>query len=467
MGAEPDETHKIIQTALEALRGGDKAGAQRLAQQATLQAPESESAWLILAAMASPAESLAYIRKALELNPESKAARGALDWALGRQRLQAGESGPEPAQEAIPQANEPDVEPSQEEIVQEIAREAEPPLEPIAQVIAPEVEPPQEELPQVIPPEREPAQEQIELPPDPPRPTGSRISTAQASAAARKTKRTSRSSGRFVLFSLLGLVVIALIAGLILLRPQLTGLWARLFSGKGCRPSLVIDTRSFEIRTIKPGSDGSINVPHDQPKRAYWVEGTDTNLVFGLSAVPDNLTQASSLKPGATAKVTWANCNSETYTLASPAQGLPDNATLLDQSTSQITIFIPGGTTSRGIAILGELQEETITHFNTPDASALLAEISLLGITTAPDGGTITVGISVYNYGQTSITLATSDVSLTSGNGSAMAPLNSEPALPKGIAPGATETFNFTFTHPGAQGATLKVVSVEYELEGY
>jgi hypothetical protein len=280
-------------------------------------------------------------------------------------------------------------------------------------------------------------------------------------------RKISISPIRILLFTLLGLVVIALIAGLTFLRPQLTGLLARLFTGAGCRPSLVLDSRSFEIRTLKPASDGALNVPSNQPERAYWVERTGTNLVFGLSPVPDNLSLVSSLKPGVTTTVTWGNCNTTTYSLSAAVQGLPEDASLLDQSTSQITIFIPGETASSGTVIRGELLEETITAFNTPDASALQAEISLLETATSLDGTTLTVGISIYNYGQAAITLSASDVSLTPEAASPLAPVRVEPPLPIEIEPGTTKTVYFTFSRSSTTTATLKIFTIEYELEGY
>jgi hypothetical protein len=247
----------------------------------------------------------------------------------------------------------------------------------------------------------------------------------------------------------------------------LTGVLARFFPGDDCRPSLVLGSRSFEIRTLKPGSDGSLDVPPNHPERAYWVEGTQTNLVFGLSPAPDNLSLASALKPGVTATVTWANCNTATYSLYAPLQGLPEDASLLDQSTSQITIFIPEETLSSGTVIRGELLEETITAFDTPDASALQAEISLMETTTSPDGSTLTVGISIYNYGQTAATLSASDVSLTPEAAFPLAPVRVEPLLPIEIEPGTTETIYLTFPRPSATIATFKIFTVEYKLEGY
>jgi hypothetical protein len=298
-------------------------------------------------------------------------------------------------------------------------------------------------------------------------PAEPQMNVSQSSPPVTGRRKISLSPIRILLFTLLGLGIIALIAGLTFLRPQLTGLLARFFPGDDCRPSLVLGSRSFEIRTLKPGSDGSLDVPRNQPKRAYWVEGTQTNLVFGLSPALENLSLVSALKPEAAATVTWANCNTATYSLSAPLQGLPDNASLLDQSTSQITIFIPGETPSSGTVIRGELLEETITAFDTPDASALQAEISLLETETSPDGSTLTVGISIYNYGQIAITLSTGDVSLTPEAASPLAPVRVEPPLPIEIGPGITETVFFTFPRPSTTIATFKILTVEFVLEGY
>lgn len=407
MTADPDETRTAIQTALEALKRGDRVTARRLAEQAASLAPESEEPWLILAALAGPAESLAFIQKALQIDPQSKPAQHALEWALERQR---------------------------------------------AQTIAPEPEPPAE---------------QIHPPTSPVFPAEPPMSEFPPSSPASGRKKTPSSPIRTTLYWLLGLAVLALITGLSFLRPQLTGLVARLFSEDGCSQSLVLGTRSFEIRTIELKEDGTLDIPRNHPERAYWVEGTTTNLVFGLSPLPDNLTLFSTLKSGDTATVTWANCNTATYNLSAPQSDVPETSTLLDQSTSQITIFVPGEIASGGTMVQGELQEETITTFNTPDASALQAEISLLETTTSTDGSTITVSVSIYNFGGTAFTLSASDVSLTPENASPVAPLNSEPALPKEIEPGTTEAISFTFSRPSSTSATLKIFSVEYELEGY
>jgi hypothetical protein len=77
------------------------------------------------------------------------------------------------------------------------------------------------------------------------------------------------------------------------------------------------------------------------------------------------------------------------------------------------------------------------------------------------------VGVSIQNYGTAAVTLAGTDVALTQPDGTPVGMLSSEPPLPKDVAPGATETLYFFFYRPTSPTATLKLLTVEYELEGY
>jgi hypothetical protein len=258
----------------------------------------------------------------------------------------------------------------------------------------------------------------------------------------------------------LGIFFLAVIAGGIILLPKL-------FPKSGCAATLLLGANQYKIQTIKPNSDGTLSIPNNHPDIAYWVEGTDTNYVFGLSPAANNLALETSIKSGDQATITLDNCNSTKYSLSVPQQGVPNNSTLLDQSTSEITVFVQPDSSTKGFVITGELRGETITSFNTPDTSQIQAEVSLLETTTSADGKTIRVGISILNNGQTPITLSTSEVSLTSENATAVALETSEPALPKEIKPGATETFHFTFARPNTKTVTIKVFSAEYELDGY
>jgi hypothetical protein len=242
----------------------------------------------------------------------------------------------------------------------------------------------------------------------------------------------------------------------------------RLFPGEDCNPpTLTLGTKQFVIKTIRPKSDGSLKVSASREDTAFWVDGTDTNQAFALSPTANNLALETTLKAGDQAVVTWANCNSTTYILSAPRKGVSDLSALLDQSVSEITIFIQADSDTTGFVVKGELAAETISAFNTPDPSEIQAEISLLETTASADGKTIRVGVSILNTGQSPITLTVNDVSLAYENNAPIVPDSAEPALPLEINPGASETIYFVFPQPSSEAATFKVLSVEYELEGY
>jgi len=248
----------------------------------------------------------------------------------------------------------------------------------------------------------------------------------------------------------------------------LIGITACQFPSFGEKPPcgesiLQIGETTYQIKETKAKSDGSLKISANTPNIAYWVNQTDTNQVFALSPTTENL--ALQNKNPDKAIVTWANCNSSSYTLSAPQAGVPDMNTLLDQSFSGITIFVQNG--NDGFVIHGEFVGEEIQAFDTPDPSSIQAEISLLGTTTSADGKTIRVEVSILNNGQSAITLSASDVSLTPENATAVALETSEPALPKEIKVGATETIYLTFPRPSTPTATLKIFSAEYELDGY
>jgi len=235
-------------------------------------------------------------------------------------------------------------------------------------------------------------------------------------------------------------------------------LWQKPPCGKSV---LQIGDTTYQIKETRTKADGSLKISSNTPDIAYWVNQTNTNLVFALSPTAENLSLQNTNPDKAI--VTWANCNSSTYTLSAPQAGVSDMNTLLDQSFSGITIFVQNE--AGDFMIRGEFIGEEIQAFDTPDPSAIQAEISLLETIPSADKTTIKVNVSITNYGQ-NITLTSNDVSLLIHDSISM-PLGSEPALPKEIASGATETFSFTFTYPNTPGATLKVFSAEYELEGY
>lgn len=86
MNEEKNPALHALREAKRALSQGDRLTARRWAQKAVLQAPDQEESWLLMAALASPQASLAYLKRALEINPRSIRARQGMHWAIKRQR---------------------------------------------------------------------------------------------------------------------------------------------------------------------------------------------------------------------------------------------------------------------------------------------------------------------------------------------------------------------------------------------
>src|SRR4030095_16575011 len=177
-------------------------------------------------------------------------------------------------------------------------------------------------------------------------------------------------------------------------------------------PTLVIDSTTYQIQTITPATDGSLVAPADTSGIVYWVDGTDTNYVFVLSPTPENLSLPPPLAARSTAKVTWKNCNSTSYSLFAPESSSLNIPFVPEQLTSDITIYFQPDASSTSFIVHGEFTEEQIVTINTPNPGSLdvQAEISLLETTTSPDGTTIKVGVSILNYGGSAFTLSASDI---------------------------------------------------------
>ena len=78
------ESREAVMHARQALKNGAVKEAREWAERAAQLAPQNEDAWLILATIASPRESMGYIRKALEVNPNSQRAKKGMEWAMQR-----------------------------------------------------------------------------------------------------------------------------------------------------------------------------------------------------------------------------------------------------------------------------------------------------------------------------------------------------------------------------------------------
>jgi len=355
MNANPDPIHLTLQNAMAAMKRGDRATARQLAEQAIALAPGLEAPWLILAALSAPAESLDYAQRALQINPESKAAQKAVQWAREKlqkstppeeleqsvQRIVPSEIATMHGEQAPPKSPTPLIEQATAESFTPPVEEAAPPAvtaPPDTQVHRPPAVPPElrAEVARKLEPEIEPEF----------------VSSPTVTARPRKQPAP---TARILGYVLLVLIILAIIAGVILLIPQLSNLLGGLTSEGGCQASLILGGQSFEIRTIVPKSDGSFKMPRSTPERLYWLQGTDINLVFVIPPTADNARIISSINTGHSAELSWPDCTTTTYTLSAVSHEQPFDLAQLKQGGAQITIFFPGPSTASGYFLVGDL----------------------------------------------------------------------------------------------------------------
>jgi hypothetical protein len=82
----PDQiaAFKVLEKAQQALKRGERHLARQYAEQALRLAPELEEPWLMMAALATPRGSVAFLERALQINPQSERARKGMLWAQNR-----------------------------------------------------------------------------------------------------------------------------------------------------------------------------------------------------------------------------------------------------------------------------------------------------------------------------------------------------------------------------------------------
>jgi len=81
-----EKAHLALDRARSALLKKDASAALKYAKAASVLNPELEEAWLILASVSSPKDSVKFLNRALEINPDSQKARKGLRWAVRRLR---------------------------------------------------------------------------------------------------------------------------------------------------------------------------------------------------------------------------------------------------------------------------------------------------------------------------------------------------------------------------------------------
>jgi hypothetical protein len=232
-------------------------------------------------------------------------------------------------------------------------------------------------------------------------------------------------------------------------------------------PTLTLDATTLQIENMSRAADGSLNLPLGTSGLAYWIEGTNTNYIFVLPPLPENLAVMSTITVESPVTVTWSNCNSSTYTVSVPQQGSWNDSTLTDQSKEGITVFFQTDASGAGFVFTGGLSEQAITSFDTPAANEVQAEIGLLETTASEEGKTLRISISIQNYGNAALAVSIRDLSLTQPDGTSLALENSQPRLPETINVGDTKTFELTFPRPTSPTATLRIFNVEFDIGEY
>jgi lipoprotein-anchoring transpeptidase ErfK/SrfK len=86
MNRDLERGNQAVEKARQAFKKNDFRQARKWAAEAVYWAADLEEAWLWLAAVASPRASAAYLQRALEINPNSQAARRGMHWAIQRIR---------------------------------------------------------------------------------------------------------------------------------------------------------------------------------------------------------------------------------------------------------------------------------------------------------------------------------------------------------------------------------------------
>ncbi len=93
MKTDPESAQQALLNARRAVQQGDRQAARRWAERSAALCPNLEEPWLILAAVGSPRASVAYLERALRINPHSERARKGMHWAVNRLRKEAGRGG--------------------------------------------------------------------------------------------------------------------------------------------------------------------------------------------------------------------------------------------------------------------------------------------------------------------------------------------------------------------------------------
>lgn len=234
-------------------------------------------------------------------------------------------------------------------------------------------------------------------------------------------------------------------------------------------PALEVGSHKYKLQVVAPAKDGKYTVKASSANIAYWFKGAAAEYVFALSPSAQNLALAASVHAGDLVSITDAHCQATSYTLAAPEPGKSYIPARAAQPAPGMILFIQNAPKGKGFVLRGgPLIEQAIpTATTAPEGPGVQAEISLLETITPADKSKLQIRVSVYNTGSSAFNLTANDVRLTPQGGEALKPMESEPALPFKVGPGATQAFLLTFARPEAGTAVLKIFDTEYDIEGY
>ncbi|MEN4041667.1 MAG: hypothetical protein ROW39_04935 [Anaerolineaceae bacterium] len=231
---------------------------------------------------------------------------------------------------------------------------------------------------------------------------------------------------------------------------------------------LEIGARVFHFQVIERAEDGSFVIPPGAAADdAFWVAGDEQSPLFYLSPAAENRALLASLVEGEPVKITWGNCNTSSFSLLRVTLEMNDPLTIAAGLETGLAIAVQDESAAQAWVARSDFSGEDLIVIPTPDPEEILAEIGLLETGASADRATVGVRISIRNAGQTAFTLAAEDISLLVEGAAPAAPLFSEPALPVDLEPGQTQEIVFAFARPDAPAALLRVLTVEYLLEGY
>ena len=241
--------------------------------------------------------------------------------------------------------------------------------------------------------------------------------------------------------------------------------------------------RVFTVELLATQADGSLRLPQGPPDAAYFTDNGGPGYAFFLSDAAENQSLLGE-NPGAPVSVLWRGCLLEESTLLGVQRATADQPPAFDPALPGVTLFLAPSspdtpalplppTPTRPTSPSTPVPQPTATAQPTdipaptipPPQGAIEAEIGFEGKQVT--ASTITLTISVYNYGPNAFTLNSTDVLLLPPGGSPVRLDYSTPALPVQFPSGASQTFSFNFPNPGGSGIVFQIFNVEFDIDDF